>query len=129
MVECPTCKIEMMLLESTAFRHRDGSTKKLYVCPTCDCRHGSHPNGEPVGMPADRPTREARVRLHTLFDPLWKNQYMSRNEAYRLLQRLNDGIRVHMGGMSKAECDTMYDKLFTYYEQQYPEILCSSRNC
>lgn len=47
----------------------------FYGCsrwPDCDATHGAHPNGAPLGIPADSETKEARIMAHEQFDRLWK---------------------------------------------------------
>lgn len=59
----------------------------FYGCtrwPECDCKHGAHPNGDPLGIPANRATREARIRAHAVFDPL--AQRWGKKNAYRWLR-------------------------------------------
>lgn len=61
---CPDCG-------TGTLRVKDGKWGPFYGCsnfPTCHATHDAHPNGEPVGIPADAATRELRKRFHTLFD-------------------------------------------------------------
>jgi ssDNA-binding Zn-finger/Zn-ribbon topoisomerase 1 len=60
----------------------------FYGCsafPKCKATHGTHPNGEPLGIPADKETKGWRMKAHVAFDTLWNdpNASMSRSEAYR----------------------------------------------
>jgi ssDNA-binding Zn-finger/Zn-ribbon topoisomerase 1 len=48
----------------------------FYGCehyPRCRSTHGAHPNGMPLGTPADVETKAARMVAHTAFDPLWRD--------------------------------------------------------
>lgn len=48
----------------------------FYGCqhfPRCRSTHGAAPNGLPLGIPADVPTKAARMVAHTAFDPLWRD--------------------------------------------------------
>lgn len=68
--------------------------KPIWKCPSpgCDSHVGCHPGTKTaLGRPANKPTRQARTRLHNLrFDPLWtaapkRMRGMARSEVYKLL--------------------------------------------
>lgn len=66
----------------------------------------AHPDGRPVGTPADRMTRWLRRKAHQAFDPLWQRGPMSRIGAYEWLC-LKTGIpsdNCHMGKMNADQC-------------------------
>ncbi len=91
---------------------RNSRFGKFYGCtrwPDCDGTHGAHPDGKPLGVPADKETREARIRAHAAFDKLWKTRrkpHKARGQAYRWLRgKLNlDRHECHIGGFDKAGC-------------------------
>ena len=64
----------------------------FYGCsrwPECDVTHGCHKaTGEPLGKPADKSTREARIAAHAAFDRLWKGEEaaMNRQRAYEWMR-------------------------------------------
>lgn len=67
---------------------RDSRYGWFYSCstyPKCRATHGTHPNGEPLGTPADSKTKSWRVKAHIEFDKLWDgpDAEMTRSEAYR----------------------------------------------
>lgn len=62
-LECPEC--------GSGMEPREGPHGRYLRCPPCDISAGVRPNGKLRGQPADRPTREARVRAHRAFDRLW----------------------------------------------------------
>lgn len=93
---CPECGSDMVL--------RDSRFGLFYGCvryPACDATHGAHPNGDPLGVPADKETKRARMAAHDSFDLLWKGatkkgRKSARKEAYAWLrERL---------GLTKEEC-------------------------
>lgn len=46
----------------------------FYGCrnyPRCTATHGAHPDGKPLGKPADKETKLARMAAHAAFDKLW----------------------------------------------------------
>lgn len=65
---CPECGAPMRLRES-----RFGPFFGCTTWPKCDATHGAHPDGTPLGTPADKATKRARIEAHAAFDPLWKD--------------------------------------------------------
>lgn len=64
----------MMLRTTQKFTARDGQPRKFYGCsryPECKTTHGAHPDGSPLGFPADQETKGARTRLHKICDEIW----------------------------------------------------------
>lgn len=70
----------------------------------CDGTHGAHADGRPLGTPADKETKEARIRAHAAFDRLWREKLVpSRRDAYIELRKAlklseHDG---HISNMTK----------------------------
>lgn len=91
---CPECGAPMVIRKSTQYDN------PFYGCSTFpDCRgtHGAHPDGEPLGIPANKATKAARMQTHLLFDKLWKDRGpMKRKEAYEWFQGAMD--------MTEDEC-------------------------
>lgn len=84
---CPECGSRMEL--------RPSKFGLFYGCttfPKCDGTHGAHSDGRPLGTPATKATRDARMDAHTEFDTLWERgpqQYFChRSSAYRWMQRV-----------------------------------------
>lgn len=87
----------------------------FYGCerfPRCKAAHGAHPDGRPLGIPADGVTKRARIRAHAAFDPLWmvdgvrgKEKRRARSRAYVWLARQLGIEHVHMGELSIEDCD------------------------
>lgn len=66
-LKCPECGMEMHLKNS---KHG-----KFYGCsgyPDCEATHGAHHDGRPLGTPATKDTRQARMSAHISFDRLWE---------------------------------------------------------
>lgn len=83
---CPNCGCDMIL--------RDSRYGLFYGCsrwPLCDSTHGAHADGSPLGIPADKETRQARLAAHASFDQLWRNSpkkgiKSARSKAYAWLR-------------------------------------------
>ena len=99
---CPGCGSDMIL--------RKGRFGLFYGCstyPECEEMHGAHQaNGKPLGIPADKETREARVKAHKAFDAFWKEKHWTRNEAYKWLWHVLEieASEGHIGMLTKSQC-------------------------
>lgn len=72
----------------------------------CPGSHGAHPDGSPLGIPADQCTKRARMAAHAAFDRLWRHGGMTRTGAYRWLQQamgLSEG-EAHIGRFTAEPC-------------------------
>ena len=79
----------------------------FYGCstyPKCQTTHGCHQeNGKPLGKPADKETKDWRIRAHDAFDKLWKDGGpLNRHQAYAWISH-RMGFQVHMG---ESDIDT-----------------------
>ena len=89
--------------------------RKLYLLwscpryPVCSCVHSAHPDGRPMGTPANAATRRARHQAHRVFDQLWQatdfGRLMTRDDAYRWLAGRFGVGDVHIGDMTQAEAE------------------------
>lgn len=84
---CPECGSDLILRESKKYK------RIFWGCitfPECDSGHGAYQygelRGEPLGIPANKETKQWRMKAHAIFDKLWKDKLMSRKDAYKHLQ-------------------------------------------
>lgn len=93
------CGAPMKLREN-----REG--KPFYGCsrhPDCDGAVGAHPNGKPMGRPADRETRKMRRMVHAAIQGIWDYEIREeRNKAYAWLE--HHAPKPHVSMMTKEEC-------------------------
>lgn len=101
MIACGDCG-SPMVLRNSRFGQFYGCTK----FPACKGTHGAHPDGKPMGIPANKETKEARITAHAAFDTLWKTNLMKRKEAYRWMRRAMDlpAKMAHISMFSKEQC-------------------------
>lgn len=107
-LDCPECGAPLILLEGKEFR------RPFYGCATfrrtgCSGSHSAHPDGSPMGVPANRETKNARVRAHDAFDRMWRGMGMERDDAYRWMQKAM-GLTVedaHIGRFTIIECEKL----------------------
>ncbi len=109
-VLCGECGAEMQLVDAVpGDRYQEG--RAFWRCsraPTCLGTHGAHPDGRPLGIPADRKTNMARLDAHAVFDRLWRERFVpSRDAAYAWLQsvmRLSEDA-AHFAKFDIATCE------------------------
>jgi len=106
---CPECGSKMVL--------RDSRYGLFYGCtgwPLCDAAHGAHKNsGEPLGIPADKETKKARMRAHEKFDLLWKRGHTTRSNAYVWMQKAMglSAEEVHIGRFDEEQCEQLIERV------------------
>lgn len=87
-VECDYCgKPARLVRGSDIYPHRkDLRFLQFWVCWPCDARVGCHSGTTaPLGRLANRELRKAKMAAHAAFDPLWKQEHLTRSEAYEWL--------------------------------------------
>lgn len=100
LVPCGDCGAGMVL--------RNSRYGQFYSCsryPACKGRHGCHPNGKPLGIPANQETRQARMAAHGAFDPI--AQRIGRKAAYKwLAEKMNlTKHEAHIGKFTLEQCE------------------------
>ena len=88
-----------------AYPNRPDLFSKLFWFCECGAFVGCHPGGKkPLGAPAGKATKRARMEAHEAFDRLWKGKQMGRSEAYRWLagQLGIEPRECHIGHMTAA---------------------------
>ena len=99
-IQCGECGSAMAL--------RRSAHGPFYGCnnfPACRGTHGAHPDGRPLGTPADAAAKRARIEAHAAFDTLWRGPMaaMRRRDAYRWLASVMwEGV--HIADMTADEC-------------------------
>jgi len=111
-LKCPEagCDSLMVLRES-----RYGPFYSCARYPKCTGSHGSHPDGTPLGIPADKETKKARMDAHAVFDLLWQpvGAPYSRSAAYfemRTMMGLSEE-KAHIGNFDIDQCMDLVKKV------------------
>lgn len=112
---CPDCGSSMVL--------RQSKFGLFYGCveyPKCKAAHGAHADGRPLGTPANKKTKDARIRAHDSFDQLWKDKHMSRGEAYEWMQEAMElsEDEAHIGKFTIDQCDELEVLVEEYLEEK-----------
>lgn len=107
-LKCPNCGAPLEL--------KDSRYGLFYGCTNwrrTRCRGGvsAHPDGTPVGVPADDATRAARIEAHRMFDQIWKGGRMTRKAAYLWLAEKMDlpATKAHIGLFNAEQCKRVVD--------------------
>lgn len=106
---CPYCKKPAALTTGVEiYPHKENlADDKFYICRPCDARVGVHKGTEkPYGTMAQSELRSLRTHAHKHLDRLWKNGYMTREEAYIWLAfALQVPFKFcHIGSFDKHQC-------------------------
>lgn len=116
-----TCGAKMILRETSKYKWNNGQNRLFYGCsmfPKCKGTHGAHPNGEPLGTPADTKTKAARMVAHASFDLLWKPMKapLTRDEAYLWMQsKLGmTSDQAHIGKFTVEQCESLCKAVAAY---------------
>ena len=82
---CPYCGPPTKLVEDTEIYGKSYGTK-CYVCRPCNAWVGCHKGtNQSLGRIANKELRELKHQAHEAFDPIWKEGFLPRTEAYRIL--------------------------------------------
>jgi hypothetical protein len=120
-VLCPDCGERMVL--------RNGAWGRFWGCsafPKCHGKHGAHPDGRPLGTPATKGVRAARIRAHTAFDQLWqKNEFskkalMKRKDAYSWLQQAMGltADQAHIAHFNIEQCEQLIERVDAFLKER-----------
>lgn len=106
-VICPYCGSRAVLTSNISVYGRTYGNGRVWICenfPACDSYVGAHADGTPLGRLANPELRSWKKAAHRAFDPLWKSSRMTRNEAYRWLQKTM-GLTKEEGHIGKFDVD------------------------
>lgn len=119
-LKCPECQGIMRLKRS---KHG-----LFYGCenwPDCQGTHGAHPDGRPLGTPADAKTKRQRIQAHRVFDRLWtpyngQEPRMTRPQAYTWMRRAMkiSEAEAHISRFNTDQCL----RLIELVKKKYPGI-------
>ena len=110
-VVCGECGSPMVLRQS-----RYGPFWGCTKWPECDGKHGAHEDGRPLGIPANKATKQKRIEAHEWFDSLWDDGPMKRKEAYKWMQH-SMGMtpdEAHIGRFTIEQCDKLISLVQRY---------------
>lgn len=119
---CNLCKGKVVLISEVFIYGKKYSSTKPYVyqCTKCKAYVGIHKpdykDYAPLGLLSDKQTKALRIKVHNLFDPLWKEGKITqitnksgknlRKKSYNFLaKKMNlNTSQCHIGQFSKEQC-------------------------
>ena len=109
-MNCPYCLNQAEWVENKEIYGKNyGKSVMVWLCKKCNAYVGCHNNTRtPLGIMANKETREWRKKAHAVFDPIWKNRILKRKRAYGFLQR-RLGFEVHIGEADVETCKKIID--------------------
>lgn len=123
---CPECGSDMVL--------RSSRFGKFFGCikyPDCSGTHSADVDGNPLGVPGDSVTKDARKRLHRQFDKLWKLDQMSRFDAYQWLAKVMEMSpeEAHIGRFNIDQCHFVMEKLCELLFEMFLDFSEDDQKC
>ncbi len=111
-MKCPYCNKPALWTENKAIYGKNyGKSYMCYYCKDCNAYVGCHNNTEkPLGTMANKELRDWRIKAHNSFDSLWKTGFVTRNEAYKILEN-EFGKEIHIGESDIETCKRIIYKL------------------
>jgi len=104
------------------------SDKRFWQCQKCQSYVGCHENSnKPYGILADKDTREMRIKVHSIFDPIWQyyiyrfsmQKYKVRGKAYKWLAE-EMGLKIkycHIGMFDIEMCEKAIEIIEVTYSK------------
>jgi hypothetical protein len=116
-VRCPYCGRPAVHRHSSAHIYRGRDYGPVWQCLECDAYVGCHPDGAPLGRLADKELRQAKMAVHSVFDPLWQDVEGAYGDGVVMSNRIKKAMRgrayewlAHHLGITKDECHVgMFD--------------------
>lgn len=109
---CQYCGEKVVITVNAEMYGRNyGEWPWIYLCRSCHSYVGMHPyTGIPLGILADRETREVRKKCKKKFMELYKFNGLTRSEAYEILARtMNIETKdCHFGMFTPEYCERAY---------------------
>jgi hypothetical protein len=115
-LKCPYCGRYAELKPAASVYGDNAVEEYVYACagyPACDAYVGVHRGTrKPKGTLANGDLRNLRIRAHKLFSRVWKNNIMTKKEAYRWLKYRFSMTeeQAHIGNFSEYMCGRFMDE-------------------
>jgi len=109
---CPYCGKEAKWCENKEIYGKNyGKSYMCYYCKPCNAYVGCHNNTtKPLGVMANKELRDWRIKAHDIFDKLWKDGFVTRKEAYKILDD-EFGKEIHIGESDIETCQRIINLL------------------
>lgn len=104
--ECDHCNSKYIVFIKNKTKINNNEYRSVWMCRECYAMVLCHADSRtPLGYMTDKSGRELRKVLHNIFDLLWQEKYMTRDEAYDwlALTLLVNREECHIARLSKSE--------------------------
>lgn len=106
---CPYCGNPTELVDSSEIYGRSYGSK-CYYCRPCQAWVGCHKDSDKsLGRLANKELRQLKHQAHEAFDPIWREGFISRSDAYKILS-IALGLpqeQTHIGMFNEDMCRTV----------------------
>ena len=90
--ECQRITFARLTDGSEIYPYRSDLAKlPFWKCDVCKnyvgCHHKNKESTEPLGIIPTLEIKKARIYIHKILDPLWKNKKISRNALYKIISK------------------------------------------
>lgn len=80
---------------------------KFWMCNSCKNFIGCHKNAnknklKPLGVIANKELKQARIKIHSVLDPIWREEKMKRGQVYAVLSK-ELGYTYHTGELRSID--------------------------
>lgn len=121
-LKCADCGALMGIRSSKKYPNPFYGCSKF---PECRGTHGAYPDGRPLGRPANKATKLARMRAHAVFDLIWQEPKHdhTRSQAYAWMSMkllLQKGC-AHIALFDLKQCEQLIEAV----KQDFPSVRTS----
>ena len=82
---CPYCNGDVVRTSNSEIYGKEYGNGVCYLCRSCRASVGTHDDGRPLGILATKEMKNLKKKCHEIFDPIWKNNLVSRTSLYKRL--------------------------------------------
>ena len=115
-IHCPYCGSPALLRDASFVYGSRARDEKLYVClhyPACNSYVGVHKGTMiPKGTLANQSLRKKRILAHQVFDQIWKQGIMTKQNAYQwIADKFSlDTTQAHIGYFNDYMCNRLIEE-------------------
>lgn len=90
--KCNLCNGEVEYIENSKIYGKSYGSGYCYHCKKCGAYVGTNKNKpiQALGILANKEMRDWKTYCHNIFDRIWRNQVMTRTDAYKWLSNILD---------------------------------------